>query len=40
MNVFQKNLGGVVGGDMLPPADEMEQMAVATGISACYYFLK
>jgi ubiquinone/menaquinone biosynthesis C-methylase UbiE len=32
LNVFHKNLGGAVGGDMLPPADEMEQMAGAAGL--------
>lgn len=32
LNAFHKNLGGAVGGNILPPAEEMEQMAGAAGL--------
>ena len=33
LNEFHKNLGGTVGADMLPPADEMTAMAEAAGLA-------
>lgn len=32
LNTFHKNLDGAVSGDMLPPDEEMEQMAIAAGL--------